>query len=148
MKFRGVRGGQYNTHCDRAWDTNNGIHHQYLRDLPQHIETVVSTRSHNKQLSLRPDENVRSNVRKVRFEAISENKGHAKITVCCINTWSVKNKALSICDYISSNNFDIVAITETWLGQCTDNACIAELVPDQTSHSSYVTLCYFNHCQH
>ncbi|XP_052761992.1 uncharacterized protein LOC128204630 [Mya arenaria] len=42
---------------------------------------------------------------------------------------SVKNKTLAFSDYITSNDFDIVAVTETWLGGPGDKACIAELVP-------------------
>jgi hypothetical protein len=41
----------------------------------------------------------------------------------------VKNKTLSICDFILSNEFDICAITETWLGSSVDKVCISELVP-------------------
>lgn len=47
-----------------------------------------------------------------------------------LNCRSVKNKALSICDYITSNNIDIMALTETWLGTDTDNIALADLVPD------------------
>jgi exonuclease III len=42
----------------------------------------------------------------------------------------VKNKTLSICDFILANNFDICAITETWLGGSNDKTCISELVPN------------------
>lgn len=42
----------------------------------------------------------------------------------------MKNKALSICDYIISNNIDIMALTETWLGTDTDNIALADLVQD------------------
>ena len=38
------------------------------------------------------------------------------VTICCLNCRSVKNKTEAINDYIVSNDFDIVALTETWLG--------------------------------
>ena len=50
-------------------------------------------------------------------------------TICCINPRSVKNKTLSFCDYIISNDFDLVAVTETWLGTSIGKACISELLP-------------------
>ena len=42
----------------------------------------------------------------------------------------MKNKTLSFCDYIQSNDFDVVAITETWLGSRVDKTCLNELVPN------------------
>lgn len=42
---------------------------------------------------------------------------------------SKKNKTLAFSDYIISNTFDIIAVTETWLGGPTDKVCISELVP-------------------
>jgi len=41
----------------------------------------------------------------------------------------VKNKTFVLSDYVISNDFDIIAVTETWLGGPGDKACIAELVP-------------------
>lgn len=50
------------------------------------------------------------------------------LSVCHLNPRSVKNKVLSLNDFITSNDFDIVGITETWLGP-NPLPCIAELVP-------------------
>ena len=33
-------------------------------------------------------------------------------------------------DFLLSNNFDVVALTETWLGSVVDKTCLAELVPN------------------
>jgi len=41
----------------------------------------------------------------------------------------VKNKTLAISDYITSNDFDLVALTETWLGTTNNKTVLAELVP-------------------
>ena len=51
------------------------------------------------------------------------------LTVCSFNPRSVKNKTLSLSDFILSHDLDIVALTETWLGCAVDNVCIGELVP-------------------
>ena len=42
----------------------------------------------------------------------------------------MKNKALSICDHIISNNIDIMTLTETWLGTDVDNIVLCDLIPD------------------
>jgi len=50
--------------------------------------------------------------------------------ICSINPRSVNNKSLAISDYIVTNDFDIVAITETWLGTTNIKTVLAELVPE------------------
>ena len=40
------------------------------------------------------------------------------------------NKTLSLNDFISTNEFDLVAITETWLGTSTDKTCFTELLSE------------------
>ena len=52
-----------------------------------------------------------------------------KLNVCSLNPRSVKNKTLALSDYVVSNDFDVVALTETWLGTTSDEACLSELVP-------------------
>lgn len=52
-----------------------------------------------------------------------------KLKVCCLNPRSIKNKTDSLCDFIVTNDFDIVALTETWLGSKLDKVCVGELVP-------------------
>jgi len=51
------------------------------------------------------------------------------LQICCLNPRSIKNKALSLSDYIVTQDHDVVALTETWLGTSVDKKCIAELVP-------------------
>jgi len=50
------------------------------------------------------------------------------ISVCALNPRSVGNKTLALSDYIISNDFDIVALTETWLNKHSQSS-IGELVP-------------------
>jgi hypothetical protein len=71
------------------------------------------------------------NLKAVRIsKSISGGKESQKLTICCLNARSVKNKTISLSDYIISNDFDIVAITETWLGTAVDEQCKTELVPE------------------
>ena len=49
--------------------------------------------------------------------------------MCCLNTRSVKNKTLSISDYVTSHDYDIMCLTETWLCSDIDAVCISEMVP-------------------
>jgi len=53
----------------------------------------------------------------------------SRINVCCLNTRSVKNKTLSISDYVTSHDYDIMCLTETWLRSDIDAVCISEMVP-------------------
>jgi exonuclease III len=53
-----------------------------------------------------------------------------KMSVCCLNAQSVVNKTDSISDFIISNDFDLVALTETWLKEDTPQSIIQDLVPD------------------
>ena len=50
------------------------------------------------------------------------------INVCCLNTRSVK-KNLSISDNVTSHDYDITCLTETWLRIDIDAVCISEMVP-------------------
>ena len=51
------------------------------------------------------------------------------LRICSFNPRSVTNKILSLCDYVLTNDFDIVTLTETWLGSTVDKTYIGELVP-------------------
>lgn len=49
--------------------------------------------------------------------------------VCSLNARSIKNKSVSVADFIISNDLDIIALTETWLGSDIDNIILSKLVP-------------------
>ena len=53
-----------------------------------------------------------------------------QLSLTLLNARSVKNKAFSISDYLISNETDILALTETWLGSTVDKCVLSELVPD------------------
>jgi exonuclease III len=54
---------------------------------------------------------------------------HEKFSMCHLNARSVNNKTHSLRDFITTNDLDLIAITETWLGRDTDDTVIAELLP-------------------
>ena len=56
-----------------------------------------------------------------------------KFKVCCLNAQSVVNKTDSLSDFISTNDFDLIALTETWLQEETPQSVIRDLVPDNYS---------------
>jgi len=51
------------------------------------------------------------------------------LILSALNCRSVKNKSLSISDYVVSNKLDIFALTETWLGSSIDESVKQELIP-------------------
>ena len=50
--------------------------------------------------------------------------------VALMNAQSVRNKAVTINEYIGDDRLDLLAITETWLNKDGDTAAINDLVPD------------------
>jgi hypothetical protein len=62
--------------------------------------------------------------------ATSNHQFSKNVSMCLLNPWSICNKSLEINDFISDQDLDILAITETWLsGNITDNAVISALLP-------------------
>ena len=61
-----------------------------------------------------------SNIIKIKLESMTIAKGQTNIKICSINPSPVKNKTLSMCDYIISDDFDLVALVETWLWKSAD----------------------------
>ena len=49
--------------------------------------------------------------------------------VCYVNAQSVCNKTLPISDFICESDFDVIAITETWLKSTIDATIVRELTP-------------------
>lgn len=50
------------------------------------------------------------------------------MSLASLNCRSVVNKKVAINDYIVSNNIDLLALTETWLGK--ENVILSELTPE------------------
>ena len=45
-----------------------------------------------------------------------DQKVEVPLSVCCPNVKSLRNKAIPVADYVVSQGFDVLAITEMWLG--------------------------------
>jgi hypothetical protein len=56
-------------------------------------------------------------------------KRNKHLTLCTLNSRSVKNKTTSINDFIVSNHVNLLAITETWFGSEIDKIVVAEMIP-------------------
>ncbi|CAG2255723.1 unnamed protein product [Mytilus edulis] len=72
-----------------------------------------------------------SYLRKIPRAAISQIID--RISLISLNARSVKNKSTSICDLMLSNDADILALTETWLGTSIDKQVISEITPNEYS---------------
>jgi len=127
QKCRGFRGGH--ARVKHMWDTNQGVNINILRTLPVAITTVVQNRSNSCFEHIFKIPKTNSNFKRVKCQPNSITKGQTSLKMCCINPKSVINKTFALSDYIISNSFDIVAVTETWLGSAVDKACINEHVP-------------------
>jgi len=93
----------------------------------QEIETIISTHVTPKTITKTAVRNIvqiRQNT-----STFSDVQGYKNLKLCSINCRSVKNKTLSICDFVLTNDYDLVALTETWLGSSVDEVCVSELVP-------------------
>jgi len=89
------------------------------------IQLAATNRSTNKKLNLKPKLRYLSS-----FQRTGCNNSSRDVSLFSLNCRSVKNKALSVCDFILSNKVDIFALTETWLGSSVDKSMISELKPD------------------
>ena len=66
----------------------------------------------------------------IHVNCTKEQKSHFTPTnFCLLNARSVNRKELSIKDYVSENDIDILAITETWLQENNNDFSIAEMCP-------------------
>ena len=52
------------------------------------------------------------------------------ISLTLMNAQSVRNKTLTINEYVREENIDLLAITQTWLKQDGDMSVITELIPE------------------
>jgi exonuclease III len=64
------------------------------------------------------------------LSGFNKKKKKKLLNICYLNALSTKNKTIALHDYIVTNNFDVVAITETWLGTSQDKKCKREMVPE------------------
>ena len=121
---RGKRGGK--NYIKRTWDHNQGTNEKNLKTLPQEIPCIVNTKT--KPCMSRNTQNL-NNIVQIKCETLQIHCGGKNLKICSLNPRSVKNKTVALSDFILSNDFDIVAITETWLVSSVDKICVGELVP-------------------
>jgi len=57
-----------------------------------------------------------------------DQKVEVPLTVWCLNAQSLRNKAISVADYVVLQGIDLLALTETWLGTDTDQMAAAVVV--------------------
>lgn len=127
--YRGKRGGNNQIKCE--WDMNTGVNFNNLRALPEVIPTIQMSRRNTSQTDCNEHRGLNlSSLIKIKPDIENVVKGQKLVKVCCLNPRSVKNKTIALCDYILSNDFDFVALTETWLGTSIDKSCLGELIPD------------------
>ena len=94
-------------------------------NLDTFIPTIVTARN---------DSNYRTSTLNLT-NLLRINKTHVhseenKLSFTLLNPRSVKNKTLSINDFILDNNIDLLALTETWLGTNIDKTVLSELTPN------------------
>ena len=122
--YRGARGGV--DRGLRTWDRNDGVNQMNLKSLPEAISTVNLTSRTNVPIQIKRSRTVK----RIKYESFTVVKGQSKIDICNINPRSVKNKTIALNDFIQTNDYEIVAITETWLGTSIDKATLGELLPE------------------
>jgi len=129
LKYRGARGGKHK--LKRNHDINQGVHLENIKLLSRVIPTITSNLTNTaKPQQTAQKTTIHDNLIKVKIEAKIVVSGQKNIKICNINPRSVKNKTLSLNHFISTNEFDLVAITETWLGTSTDKTCFTELLSE------------------
>ena len=74
---------------------------------------------------------LRSNIYNLRvIDSLHDDQQvEVQLTVCCLNAQSLRNKAISVADYVVSKGIGVLALTETWLVTDTDRLTINKLVP-------------------
>ena len=59
---------------------------------------------------------VRNLLNLTKIQTETKNNSYKCLSLSSLNCRSVKNKNVSLCDFIQSNNVDLLALSETWLG--------------------------------
>ena len=108
-------------------DRTNLVHIAINKNVPDTfsaIESLVRSRENAKS------ENKCNSSNLSKIKTSSNDGSNTALSLVTLNTRSVKNKTTSVCDFLTSNNVDIFALTETWLGSSVDKHIISEITPD------------------
>jgi len=71
----------------------------------------------------------KNNLMRIKCNYVHVRHLEKSLQIYCLNPRSIKNKVLSLSDYIVTQDYGIVALTETCLRTSVNKKCIAELVP-------------------
>ena len=126
LQYRGTRAG-------KARKLNCAQNNNNIEISPSLIPTVLMPRYSDHKTEINNNHKKaqnQHNLIRIKFQPSCVTKSQSNIKICCLNARSVKNKTIFLCDFILSNELDIFAITETWLGASLDRACTNELLPD------------------
>ena len=103
-----------------------GFKETYHSDMQYEIQTVIKPRLLNHVRTIKTH---RNNLHVIQKDHILNNQHTKPLIVYLQNVRSISNKAISVSDFVVSNDIDILALTETWLGNVTDSFVIGNLVP-------------------
>ena len=94
-------------------------------NLETFIATIATARNDSKSRTLTLN---LTNLLRINKTPVDSEEKNWSFTL--LNPRSVKNKTLSINDFILDSNIDLLALTETWLGTNIDKTVLSELTPN------------------
>ena len=105
--------------------TKGGTRRQHV------ISTVCTNRSDIQYKDNAVNQNNLITVSQLQTSAITSDKNVQKLSMCSMNCRSVRNKTAFLNDFITENDFDCVAVTETWLSstEAENNQTLGSLIP-------------------
>ncbi|KAK2141096.1 hypothetical protein LSH36_1164g00037 [Paralvinella palmiformis] len=123
VEDNGQMSGKNTKKCQQRVPTND-------TSTPNNVSTISTL------VSSRHDPPIGSKINRVNHENLHpvrminpDCKASDPLTLVSLNCRSVKNKAMSICDFIISNGVDILAIT--WLGTVINDHVLSDLIPSR-----------------
>lgn len=90
------------------------------------IDSIVTTHRRSQKMMSTSTRNT-ANLVNIRREPYIRNAIHP-LSLCLMNTQSIRNKTADFVDYVCENKFDLVTVTETWL-EAIDDSIRAQLCP-------------------
>lgn len=90
------------------------------------IDSIVTTHRKLQKMMSTSTRNT-TNLVNICCEPYIRNAIHP-LSLCMMNTQSIRNKTADFVDYVCENEFDLVAVTETWL-KAIDDSVRAQLCP-------------------
>ena len=98
---------------------------QSIRSSILTIPSIIRPRMPQNKLTTVPN---LLNLTKIKTE--TKNSSYRCLSLSSLNGRSVENKTVSLCDFIQSNDVDLLALSETWLDTSIDKSVTSEFLPD------------------